>query len=163
MKIRDVHANNRKKAFEIETASEHYTMPYSEVRPSPTPGNPIIHVGPDPEMGNEGFTYTLTSGEEGAVHLDHILDYNKDPAYMADLLMYKLTVCAQKALKQSKISTRELIRRLDTSPAQFYRLLDQTNYRKSMHQLLSLLHLLGQDVDITVKPAQPLKPQNPHA
>ena len=142
MKIRNVNANNRKKAFEIETTSDHYTLPYSEVHPSPTPDNTIIHVRPDPEIGNEGFTYTLMTGEEGVVHLDHILDYNKDPAYMADLLLYKLTVCAQKALKQSKISTRELIRRLNTSPAQFYRLLDQTNYRKSMHQLLSLLHLL---------------------
>ena len=74
----------------------------------------------------------MASGQEGAVHIDHVLEYNKDPAYLADMVLYKLTVWAQEEVEKSDLTTRELIRRLGISPAQFYRLLDQTNYRKSM-------------------------------
>ena len=45
---------------------------------------------------------------------------------------------------------REIIRRLGTSATQFYRLLDQTNYRKSLDQPLSLLQALDCDVDFVV-------------
>ncbi len=48
------------------------------------------------------------------------------------MVIYKLTIWAQEEVEKSDLSTRELIRWLGTSPAQFYRLLDQTNYRKSM-------------------------------
>ena len=37
-----------------------------------------------------------------------------------------------------------------TSATQFYRLLDQTNYRKSVDQVLTLLHVLDCDVDVIV-------------
>lgn len=53
------------------------------------------------------------------------------------------------------LSKRELIRRLGTSATQFYRLLDQTNYKKSFGQLLSLLHVLDCDVDLVVKEKVP--------
>ena len=55
---------------------------------------------------------------------------------MCDQLLYKLTIEAQKRVTASKLSKRELIRRLGTSASQFYRILDQTNYRKSIGQLL---------------------------
>ena len=45
---------------------------------------------------------------------------------------------------------REIVRRLGTSAAQFYRLLDQTNYRKSVDQVLNLLHVLDCDVELVV-------------
>ncbi len=77
--------------------------------------------------------------------------YNQDPNYLRDLLLYRLTLEAQKRVKASALSKRELIRRLGTSAAQFYRLLDQTNYRKSIDQVLNLLHVLDCDVDLVVK------------
>ena len=70
---------------------------------------------------------------------------------MRDLLLYRLTLEAQKRVRRSALSTRELIRRLGTSPAQFYRLLDQTNYRKSVDQLLTLLSILDCEVELIVK------------
>ena len=154
MKIARVLPNNRKKAFEVHTYRRCYVFPYAVVRPAPTGENRVVEVRVDEEMGREGFIYVLQSEEEGAVHIDHVLEYNKDPGYMADMLLYKLTLQAQEAIKESGLSTRELIRRLGTSPAQFYRLLDQTNYRKSMRQLLSLLHLLNYDVDIVLMPRE---------
>ena len=44
-----------------------------------------------------------------------------------------------------------VIRRLGTSATQFYCLLEQTNYRKSIDQLLSLLQVLDCDVEVVVR------------
>lgn len=85
------------------------------------------------------------------VHSEQVLEYNQDPSFPRDALLYKLTIEAQKRIEKSPLSKREIIRRLDTSATQLYRLLDQTNYRKSIDQLLSLLHVLDCDVDLLVK------------
>lgn len=151
MKISKIVPNNRKKAFEVYTRSQVYLFPYAVVRPTPDREDKIIDAYVDEELGREGFVYKLESGEEGSVHIDHVLEYNKDPSYMADILLYKLTLAAQQAVEQSPLSTREIIRRLGTSPAQYYRLLDQTNYTKSARQLLTLLNILGCEVEITLK------------
>lgn len=151
MKIAKVIPNNRKRAFEVYTRSKEYLLPYAILKPVPSRENRVVEAHVDPEMAGEGFVYQLASGEEGAVHIDHVLEYSRDPAYMTDQLLYNLTLCAQRAVKKSELSVREIIRRLGTSPAQFYRLLDQTNYRKSMRQLLSLLHLLHYDVDVVLR------------
>jgi hypothetical protein len=57
--------------------------------------------------------------------MDHALDYNEEPGYMRDLLLYNLTVEALDRLEASPLSKREIIRRLGTSPAQFYRLMPE--------------------------------------
>lgn len=93
----------------------------------------------------------LESGKEGTVHSEQVLEYNQDPHYLRDTLLYKLTIEAQKRVKASPLSKREIIRRLDTSATQLYRLLDQTNYSKSIDQLLSLLHVLNCEVDLQVR------------
>ena len=116
--------------------------------------NRIASVYVDSELDNEAFTYELESGDEGTVHIDHVLEYNRDPRYMRDLLLYKLTLVAQEQVKNSSLSKREIIRRLGTSPAQFYRLLDQTDYRKSIDQLMALLHVLDCEVDLVVTDRQ---------
>ena len=151
MKIRSVKANNRKKAFEVRTHSKSLSFPYIKVEPRPTAIDPVDHVTVDRELAREGFTYVLKSGEEGTVHVEQVLAYNQDPGYLRDLLLYRLTLEAQKRVEASALSKRELIRRLGTSAAQFYRLLDQTNYRKSVDQVLNLLHVLDCDVDLVVK------------
>jgi hypothetical protein len=80
--------------------------------------------------GSEAVTYTLASGRQGSVHIEPVLDYNKDSDHL---------------------SRREIIRRLGTSPAQFYRLLDQTNYDKSVDRLVGLLQALDCEVALTVR------------
>jgi hypothetical protein len=86
------------------------------------------------------------------VHIDHALDYNQDPSYLADILIHKLTVEARRRTEQSGSSRRELARRLGTSNPQLYRLLDPTNTRKSLGQLVALLHLLDCEVEFVIKP-----------
>ncbi len=70
---------------------------------------------------------------------------------MRDLLLYKLTIEAQARMESTPLSKRELARRLKTSLTQIYRLLDQTNYRKSVDQVLGLLRVLDCDVDFVVR------------
>ncbi len=151
MKIRSVKPNNRKRSFEVRTYSKVLSFPYSKVGPAPTDSDPIVRVVVDKELDREGFVYRLESGREGTVHIEQVLEYNQDPGYLRDLLLYKLTLEAQKRMKTSALSKREVIRRLGTSATQFYRLLDQTNYRKSVDQVLNLLHVLDCDVDLVVR------------
>lgn len=151
MRIRSVRCNNRKKVFEVRVSAKTFVFPYRRAEPPPTSEDPVARVFVDEELGREGFTYELASGRTGTVHVEQVLEYNKDPNYMRDLLLYRLTLEAQKRLDASGLSKREIVRRLGTSAAQLYRLLDQTNYRKSVDQLLSLLQVLECDVDLVVR------------
>jgi len=51
----------------------------------------------------------------------------------------------------SERSARDVARWLGTSPTQLYRLLDPTNYAKSLLRLISLLYLLGAEFEVEVK------------
>jgi len=143
--------NNRKKGFEVKTSSKTLWFPYAKLEVQPSTDDRIQRVWVDKELAREGFSYALDSGSEGTVHIGQVLEYNQDPGYLRDLLLYKLTLEAQKRVEASPLSKREIIRRMRTSATQFYRLLDQTNYRKSVDQLLSLLHVLDCDVDLIVR------------
>ncbi len=152
MKIRSVTHNNRQKAFEVRTSSKVLLFPYGKADPQPGAGDPIVRVLVDKELGREGFTYTLQSGAEGTVHMEQVLEYNRDRAYLREALVYRLTIEAQKRVGASGSSKRAITRRLGTSASQLYRLLDQKNYRKSVDQMLLLLHILECDVDLVVRP-----------
>jgi hypothetical protein len=151
MKIRRVSANNRKKAFEVRTSSQILLFPYVKADPRPTPTDRVAEVAVDAELDREGFSYRLASGREGTVHAEQVLEYNQDPGYLRELLLYKLTLEARKRVDASPLSKREIVRRLGTSAAQLYRLLDPTNYRKSVDRLLLLLHVLDCEVDLVVR------------
>ena len=152
MKIRSATSNNRRNEFTVVTRSgATYTFPYSESDPCPNSDDRLIEVFVDKELGNEAITYILESGEEGSIHIEQILEYNKDPKYLAELLTYKLTLEAKEGIESSELSMRQIAKRLKTSVPQLYRLLDPVNTRKSMSQLVALLHVLNCDVDLIVK------------
>lgn len=151
MKIRTIAANNRRKAFEIEVGKKTLFFPYARLRLKPTTQNRVKEVYADPELGREAFTYVLERGDEDSIHLDEVLEYNQDPEHLRQLLVYNLTLDVQKRVAASSLSKREIIRRLGTSASQFYRLLDQTNYSKSVGQLVALLHILDCRVDLVVR------------
>ena len=151
MKIRSVRHNNRRKMFEVRTSTNTLVFPFSKADPVPTMADPVTEIFPDEEAGREAFTYVLRSGRTATVHIEQVLEYNQDPAYLRDLLLYRLTLEAQKRVADSPLSKREIVRRLGTSAAQLYRLLDPTNYRKSLDQLLALLQVLNCDVDLVVR------------
>ena len=151
MKIRSVSFNDRKKSFEVKTHSKVFSYPYAKLETKPGKDNPVVRVFVDGDLGREAFTYLLESGEQGSVHMEQVLEYNQDPSFLRDMLVYKLTVDAQQQVAASLLSRREIIRRLGTSASQFYRLLDQTNYSKSVDQLLKLLSVLECEVDVVVR------------
>jgi len=151
VKIRTVRHNNRKKTFEIRTSTKALVLPFSQGDPPPTVDDPVRESFVDEEAGREAFTYVLGSGRSGTVHVEQVLEYNQDPSYLRNLLLYRLTIEAQKRANASPLSKRELMRRLGTSAAQLYRLLDQTNYRKSIDQVLALLQVLNCEVDLVVR------------
>jgi hypothetical protein len=151
MKIRHVRANNRRKVFEVALAGKSLVFPFGQLEVRPTADDPIANVYVDRELGAEGFTYVLKSGREGTVHVEDVLEYNQDPDHLRDLLLYRLTIEAQKRIAATRLAKREIIRRLGTSPTQLYRLLDQTNYRKSVDQMLRLLQVLDCDVQLVVR------------
>ncbi|MCD4655898.1 helix-turn-helix domain-containing protein [bacterium] len=151
MKVKSITSNNRKKGFEVKTTTLTFWFPYAMLENPPSKDDPIVHVGVDEEIEQEGFTYVLESGIEETVHVEQVLDYNKDPSYIRDTILYKLSLDAQEQVSCSLLSKREIIRRLGTSASQFYRLLDQTNYKKTIDQMLVLLNILGCDIDVVVK------------
>ena len=151
MKIRSVTHNNRKKVFEVRTSTKKLVFPFSKADPTPTIQDPITELSVDPETGREAFTYVLHSGRAGTIHVEQVLEYNQDPAHARNLLLYRLTLEAQKRISESPLSKREIVRRLGTSAAQLYRLLDQTNYRKSVDQVLALLQVLNCEVELVVR------------
>ena len=153
MKIRRATVNNRKAQLVLTVRSgKVFPVPYAKLDPRPTSKNRIREVYVDKELGKEAVTYVLASGAEGSVHIDHALEYNEDPSYLAELLIHKLTVEAKRRADRSGLSRRELARRLSTSVPQLYRLLDPANTRKSLGQLIGLLHLLDCEVRLVVNP-----------
>lgn len=152
MKIRSVVVNNRKRQFDVTVrAGRVYPLPFAKCDPRPNATDLVRDVFVDRELGNEGFTYRLASGAEGSVHMDQVLEYNDDPTYLGEQLLYRLTLEAERRIEASGLSRRELARRLNTSVPQLYRLLSPSNGRKSMTQLISLLRVLGCEVDVIVK------------
>ncbi len=151
MKIRHVRINNRKAELQLVVRSgKAYPVPYAKLDPRPTAKNRIRDAYVDRELGSEAVTYVLESGAEGALHIEHALEYNQDPTYLAELLTHQLTVEALRRVDRSGLSRRELARRLHTSVPQVYRLLDPANTRKSLSQLIGLLHVLDCEVQFVV-------------
>lgn len=151
MKIQAVTVNGRQRAFHIELAGRQLRFPFAKCDPRPGAADRVVFAEPDAELDNDAFTYRLKSGGEGTVHVEQILDYNKDPSYLRDMMVYDLTLEAQRRVAATALSKREVIRRLGTSPTQFYRLLDQTNTSKSVDQMLRLLNALDCDVRFIVQ------------
>ena len=150
MKILSVKSDNRRKSFDVHCRGKAFVFPFAKCSPRPSSDDAVIQVHPDPELGREAFTYVLKSGEEGSVHMDQVLEYNRDPGYLRDQVVYDLTLEAIRSLEISGLSKRETMRRLGTSAPQLYRLLDPAMRRKSVDQLLRLLAVLGQEVQVKV-------------
>jgi hypothetical protein len=126
-----------------------FEFPWTQVEVVPSSDDPVVVIGPDPELGGEGFTYRLESGAEGTVHIDHILRFTGDPDYQRRELLYALTNEAIDALAASGRTKRSISRQLGTSLAQLARLLDPTNTRKSMDQMVRLLGALGRRLELS--------------
>lgn len=151
MKIETVEVDRRRKSFAIRAGERDYRFPFAKLPVPPTADDPVAEVFVDPELGCEAFTYRLQSGSEDSVHLDNVRLVALDPEALQEQLLHRLTVEALEALEASGLGKRQVARLLGTSPSQLYRLLDPTNYSKSIGQMLALLHLTDRDVVVVVR------------
>jgi hypothetical protein len=149
VKVERVAFNNRKRVFEVVLEGTVYEFPYDICDLVPSAADPVVRVFVDPELAWQGFTYVLRSGAEDALMADHILWFNREPGFMRDHVLFLLSLEAQKAMAASRVSKNEIARRLKTSASQLARLLDQTNYSKSIDSMVMLLVALGCDVQFT--------------
>ena len=150
MKIDKVVVNNRKKTLEIKTSKRQFALPFARLRLKPTTRNRVAKIYVDKELGFKAVTYLLQSGEEDSIHLDAFLDYNRDPDFLRDVTLHKLSIEAQKLFKKAGLSKQEVMRRMKTSAGQLYRLLDPANYNKTVDQMLKLIAVLGYAVDMSI-------------
>ena len=148
MKIRSVRTDRRRRAFAVSVARQVLEFPWTQLDVVPSSSDPVVEVGPDQELGGEGFTYRLASGAEGTVHLDHVLRFVRDPDYQRREMLYALTNEAAAAMTASGRTKRSLARQLGTSLAQIARLLDHANSRKSVDQMVRLLAALGRRLEL---------------
>jgi len=151
VKVGRVTVNARERAFHVRLGRKTFSFPFVKAVPIPTPNDPVVQVCVDPELAYQGFTFILASGKGGSILADQVLEYNRDPRLMRKLTLHALTARALEAIEQSRLSKREIIRRLGTSPSQFYRLTDPANYQKTIDQMLSLLNVLDCEVEFSVK------------
>ena len=156
MKIRSVRSDPRRRAFAVSLARGVVEYPWAQLEVVPSAADPVASVGPDPDLGGEGFTYLLASGAEGTVHVDHVRRLVGDPDYRRKELLYELTNEAVDAMAKSGRTKRSLTRQLGTSLAQLARLLDARNSHKSMDQMIRLLTALGRRVELHVGTPQSL-------
>ena len=155
MKIKSVKKNNRKKSFEIVTYDEKvWLFPYSRLacyKDMLKTKSYVSKVYVDKELAREGFTFELESGREDSVVMDEVLEYNKDPDYMREMLLYELTVQVRKIIEKKKISHKEIMRRMGIKDTPFYRLIDTTYYGKTIDQMQKLFAALDYKLNISLK------------
>ncbi len=70
------------------------------------------------ELGAEGSAYILKFGREGTGHVEEVLEYNQDPDHLRNLLLYRLTLEAQKRIAATPVAKREIMRRLKEMTAE---------------------------------------------
>ena len=150
MKVGRVTLNARERAFHVRLGRKTFRFPFAKSDPVGTANDPVVRAWADPELAYQGFSFVTASGKEGSVLVDQVLEYNRDPRLLRKLTLHALTARALETLEHSGLSKREVIRRLGTSPSQFYRLIDPANYQKTIDQMLALLSVLGCNVEFTV-------------
>ncbi len=148
MKIEKASFSNKKRLFTIVTdEGKTFTLPYARLSEASKGGVQIVNAYVDIELGCEAITYSTNTGAEDSVHLDTFLDFNSDPEFVSNVFLYNLTLRALEALEGAGLSIREIARRLGTSPSQVYRLIDTTNYSKSIDNMVRLLAVLGSPLE----------------
>src|SRR6188768_590789 len=112
VKVRAVEVDNRRRSFRVASDRGVFDFPYAKTYPPLARNERVNSAWPDPELGNEAFTFQLESGREDSVHMDSVLEYNEDPETLQRILLHRLTVEAKQAVREGSLSKRELVRRL---------------------------------------------------
>ena len=151
MKIIDVENNNRTKRITISTKNGDLILPYAKLRLIPNKDNRISEIFVDPELANRAITYLLEDGQEDSVHMDAFLEFEQDPDHTRDMALHNMTLDALEKFEESDYTKSDLAQMLKTSRSQVNRLLDPSNYDKSLDEVLRLIGALGFEVSFKTK------------
>lgn len=139
-KFKKVRFDNKKRVFNLEyTSGLKLACPYSALGIR----DKVVEAGPDPEVGCHSFYFVLSNGKKDYVPYDQPLHIAQNPEYVRETTLYEITKYLNGVIKKSKVSKRELARRLGTSLSQLARLLDTTNYKKELSRLIELAAILN--------------------
>ena len=149
--IHSVAINRRRRSLDLDLGGRGpLSFPWSRLDPTPSDSDRLSDAVVDDELAREAVTFRLESGAEGALHEEQVLEYHRDPDYLRDLVVHRLTVHAMQLMEGSPLCVREVARRMRTSPAQLYRLLDPANSAKTVDAMIRLLQALDAEVDVRV-------------
>jgi predicted XRE-type DNA-binding protein len=146
MKITGVSIDRRRKELVIVAGRRTFCYPMALLPVK----EELVDAVADQEIGREGVECRFASGRVETIHLDDIRAQLGDAGHAKEVLLYELTLKAQELMKERGLSRRALCRLLATSPAQVYRLLDQTCSSKSIDKMVELLRVLGYRVSFEV-------------
>ncbi len=150
--IRSVTINRRRRSLDVDVgARDALSFPWSRLDPAPETDDRVATAEVEPEFANEAIGFRLESGSEGVLHEEQVLEYHRDPDYLRDLVLHRMTVEAIRLMDRSPLGVREVARRMRTSPAQLYRLLDPTNSTKTADSMIRLLQALDAEVEVRVR------------
>ena len=139
-KFRKVDFDNKKRVFHLEYSSGlKVDCPYSALGIR----DRVVEAGPDPEVGRHSFYFRLNTGKKDYVPHDQPLHIVQNPEYVRETTLFEVTKQLNRFIRESKVSKRELARRLGTSLTQLARLLDTTNYKKELSRLIELAAMLN--------------------
>src|SRR3990167_2866194 len=138
-KFKKVEFDNKKRVFNLKyTSGLPIECPYSALGIR----GKVVETGPDSAVGRHSFYFILENGKKEFVPYDQPLHIVQNPEYVKEQTLYEVTKELGKLIKKSKVSKRELARRLGTSLSQLARLLDTTNYKKELSRLIELAAML---------------------
>ena len=139
-KFKKVELDNKKRVFHLKyTSGLKLECPYSTLGIR----SKVIEAAPDTEAGRHSFYFILENGKKEFVPFDQPLHIAQNPEYVKEQTLYEVTKQIHEFIKKSKVSKRELARRLGTSLSQLARLLDTTNYKKELSRLIELAAMLN--------------------
>ena len=150
-KIDSVTVNRRRKGFEFRVGSEVLFYAFSQADPPPSAQDPVQWVKVYDVLGGQ-VQYMLASGRVGIVDFEDVLYHNRDPDHHRRVLLNQLTMEARNCVWSCPRSKKEIMGRLGTSASQLSRLRDPRNERKTLDRMVTLLYVLGYELDVTVRP-----------
>ena len=149
--ISRIYADYRSKGFFVHMGERKLLYPFVMLDPRPGLKDRMLRVYADEKLGREVIHYVLQSGRQGRISAEDVLLYYREPSDLRGKVLYTLTIEALERIQQCPLSQRQILKRLRTSASQLDRLLDASNFYKSINGVLDLLEVLGCDVDITVR------------
>lgn len=150
MKIEEVKINTVLNHIEV-LASRLMIFPLSKLKKPFSSYKNISEFFIDEELGCEAVTLISKTGEEESIHLDSFLEINSDPEYFRNLFLYELTSDLVKVFDSDGLVKKHVAAKLDTSMAQLYRVLDTTNYSKTLDQVIKTFAAIGYKVNYRIE------------